>query len=144
MGTDGAVIESYGYYRAADTMRRAAELLGKAPDAARYAALAGSIADAFNARFFDWATHSYAGGYQAAAAVALDMGIVPAEERQALVDTLVASIRAPATTSARGLSRCRRSSGFSRRRAAMTSSSMPQRKPPARAMDISWRTGRRR
>ncbi len=88
------VVATYGYYRSAATMSRIAGVLGKADDAAQYAALAQTIGDAFNAAYFDGTSHTYAGGgHQAADAMALDMGIVPADQQQGVLDDLIADIR---------------------------------------------------
>ena len=88
------VIASYGYYRAADAMSRAAAAIGRTAESAAYAALAADIAAAFNAKYLDRGNHTYASGQHAADAVALDMGIVPAEERPLVEEHLVAAIRA--------------------------------------------------
>jgi alpha-L-rhamnosidase len=89
------VTATYGYYRSVATMQRIAAALGRKEDAEFCAALAARIAAAFHARYFDAVRHTYAGGQQAADAIALDMElVVPAEERQAILDHLVASIRA--------------------------------------------------
>jgi alpha-L-rhamnosidase len=92
--TPTEVIASYGYYRSAETLSRVAAVLGRAEDAAGYAALARRIGDAFNAKYLNRTKHTYAGGQQGADGIALDMGIVPAGERQAVLNHLVASIRA--------------------------------------------------
>jgi alpha-L-rhamnosidase len=88
------VTATYGYYRAADIMARTAGLLGRTEDARAYAALVQNIAAAFNARYLDPANHTYAGGQQGADALALDMGIVPDNQREAVLAHLIASIRA--------------------------------------------------
>ncbi len=91
--TPTEVVATYGYYRAAQTLSKVALVLDKGEDSATYSAIAASIADAFNAKYLNRANHTYASGQQAAAAMALDMGVVPPEERQAVLDQLVASIR---------------------------------------------------
>jgi alpha-L-rhamnosidase len=92
-GLPVGVTASYGYYRAADVMARTAGLLGRTEDARTYAALVHNIAAAFNARYLDTANHTYAGGEQGADALALDMGIVPDNQREAVLAHLIASIR---------------------------------------------------
>ena len=67
--------------------------LGNNQDSTSYSALAASIATAFNAKYLNRTTHTYAAGQQAAAAMALDMGVVPPEERQPVLDQLIAGIR---------------------------------------------------
>ena len=93
LGAPSALVSTYGYYRAAQTLGRIAAVLGRSDDAAKYAALATSIADAFNASFLDRTNHLYNIGQQAADALALDLGIVPEDQRQAVLDHLVATIR---------------------------------------------------
>jgi alpha-L-rhamnosidase len=92
--TPTEMTSSYGYYRAAATLGQIATVLGRAGDATAYAALAQSIGDAINAKYLDRSKHTYAGGQQAADAIALDLGIVPADVRQAVFDHLVGSIQA--------------------------------------------------
>ena len=88
-------IATYGYYRSAATLSRIATALGKVADAERYAALAQDIGDAFNSAWLDPVRHTYAGGgHQAADAVALDMGIVPADQQAGVLADLIADIRA--------------------------------------------------
>jgi alpha-L-rhamnosidase len=71
-----------------------AKLLGKSDDAAKYSALASREKDLFNARFFDAKTQVYDKGSQAAQAMPLALGIVPAEARKAVLDKLVVDIHA--------------------------------------------------
>ncbi|URM94249.1 family 78 glycoside hydrolase catalytic domain [Actinomadura madurae] len=92
--TPRGIAATYGYQRSAATLARIAELLGKDEDAARYDRLAGDIAEAFNAKYLDEAKHTYGSGSQAGDAFALDLGIVPDGQRQAVLDHLVASIKA--------------------------------------------------
>ncbi len=88
--TPAGVTASYGYYKSADALAKIAAVLGEAEDAATYRQLAADIGTAFNAKFFDAARHTYANGSQASDALALDMGIVPAGERQAVLDAIAA------------------------------------------------------
>ena len=89
------VTATYGYYRSAATLSKIASVLGNVTDAMQYAALAQNIGDAFNAAYLDPLAHAYAGGgHQAADALALDMGIVPIDQQQGVLDDLVADIRA--------------------------------------------------
>ena len=88
------VIATYGYYRSAATLSRIAAVLGNVADAESYAALAQDIGDAFNAAYLDPIRHTYAGGgHQSADAVALDMGIVPADQQAGVLADLIADIR---------------------------------------------------
>jgi alpha-L-rhamnosidase len=90
--TPVGVTASFGYYRAASAMSEIARVLGQADDAQRYAALATRIGAAFNDKYLK--DDTYASGSQASDALALDMGIVPAGKRQAVLDHLAASIKA--------------------------------------------------
>ena len=88
-----SLISTYGYYRAAQTISQISAVLGYSDDSANYAALAATIASAFNAAFLDSTHHTYYGGQQAADALALDMGIVPADQSQAVLDHLIGTIQ---------------------------------------------------
>lgn len=88
------LIQTYAYYRIVSTMRQIATVLGHDSDAAAYATLLGNIGDAVNAKYLDEADGTYGSGSQASDAFALDMGIVPASDRQAVLDHLITSIQA--------------------------------------------------
>jgi alpha-L-rhamnosidase len=81
-------------YEDARDLARIAVILGKTEDASRYAALASREKDLFNARFFDAKAQVYDKGSQAAQAMPLALGVVPAEARQAVLDKLIADIHA--------------------------------------------------
>ncbi|GAA2883895.1 family 78 glycoside hydrolase catalytic domain [Streptosporangium fragile] len=83
---------TYGYWRVLDTMSKIAEVLGHTADAAGYRAKADASAKALSDRYYDPATGTFAGGGQGAEALALDMGAVPADQRQRLLDHLIGSI----------------------------------------------------
>ena len=92
---------TYGLYKIASDMAEMAATLGHESDASDDRALAGQLADAFNARFFNATTKSYttAGasgttGSQALDALPLAMGIVPDGAEQSVLDDLVARIDA--------------------------------------------------
>ncbi|HEX6675393.1 MAG TPA: family 78 glycoside hydrolase catalytic domain [Actinomycetes bacterium] len=94
--TDQAVID-YGYHRAVSTMAKVARVLGEAADADHYAGLATSLAAEYNARYLHTGGAGrawYANDTEAANAVALDAGLVPARYRAAVVDSLVAAVSA--------------------------------------------------
>jgi alpha-L-rhamnosidase len=80
------------HYRGASIVSQAAETLGLAEDAARYARLADQIADALNAEWFDRNTSQYATGSQTANLFPLVLGIVPAAHREDLVKHIAADI----------------------------------------------------
>jgi len=81
-------------YEDAVAMGKIAKLLGKADDAAAYAALAQREADAFNAKFWDADKGWYDRGSQTAEAMPLALGIVPEERRAAVLEHIVADIHA--------------------------------------------------
>ena len=70
-----------------------AALLGKEADRQKYAAWMEEIRAAFNRAFFDPATKVYATGSQTAIAMPLAVGLVEDRDREAVVSTLIASIR---------------------------------------------------
>ncbi len=92
--TPTGVTATYGYFKSVDALRGIADALGLAADSTRYARLADDIGQAFHAKYFDAAGHTYATGSQASDALALDMGIVRADERAAVLDHLVANLQA--------------------------------------------------
>jgi len=92
--TPVGITASFGYHQAASTMARIATLIGRPGDAARWAELTDKIGAAFNAAYFRPAEGTYGTGSQACDALALDLGVVPAADRQRVLDHLVADIRA--------------------------------------------------
>ena len=76
------------YYRGALVVARAAEVLGRSEDAARYAALAETIRGSFNAAYFDPGSGNYATGSQTANGFALALGVVPEERRGEVLSNL--------------------------------------------------------
>jgi alpha-L-rhamnosidase len=68
------------YYLVAQIVARTAELLGKAEDAKKYAALAASIRDAYNRQLYK-GDGVYSIGSQTSQSCALHQGLVPAAER---------------------------------------------------------------
>jgi len=91
--TPAGVTASYGYFKCADTLSRIAAVLDNDTDATRYGQLAQTIGEAFHAKYFDAANHTYATGSQASDALALDMGVVPAAEHDAVLGHLVANLQ---------------------------------------------------
>ncbi len=79
--TPGALVSDAYYYRDTEVLANIAKILGKTEDAESYAKLAGVIKDAFNKTFFNATTGKYANGSQTAQAMALAMGLVPAQDR---------------------------------------------------------------
>ena len=82
------------FFYSTDLLARMASVVGRTDDARRYAELAGRIGDAFNQAYFDAAAGSYAGGTQTANLLPLAFGLVPPEHRSAVLEKLVADIRA--------------------------------------------------
>ncbi|MFE2750248.1 family 78 glycoside hydrolase catalytic domain [Streptomyces scopuliridis] len=95
--TSGRITGTWGYHQIADRMAKMAALLGRHADAEEYRALADHIKTAFNDVFFNTALGRYTsegnlgttGATQAAQALALDEGLVPANERERVLDALV-------------------------------------------------------
>ncbi|GAA2073754.1 family 78 glycoside hydrolase catalytic domain [Actinomadura alba] len=83
---------TYGYWRVVKTLGDIAGVLGHSADAAAYRAKADASAKALSDRLYDPATGTFGGGGQGAEALALDMGAVPAGQRQRLLDHLVSNI----------------------------------------------------
>lgn len=99
--TPATATGTYGYYTTVSTMAKIADALGKPDDAASYTALAASIANTFNSAFYNPTTQSYTtagpngtSGSQAMDALPLQMGIVPAGAKDAVLSDLVARINA--------------------------------------------------
>ena len=82
------------FYRWTRSMAEMAALVGNHRDAQRYADRADSIKQAINATFYNRATHQYDTGSQCANAIALDLQLVPAGDREAVTANLVADIHA--------------------------------------------------
>lgn len=69
-------------------------MVGRSDESRQWAQKAEEVGTAFNARFFDASGHRYDKGSQTAQAMPLVLGLVPNEEREAVLDALVADIRA--------------------------------------------------
>ena len=101
--TSGQISGTWGYQVMTDKLAMMAELTGHDADAARYTALAADIEAAFNAQFYNTTLKRYAtdggsggttGATQVAQALALDAGLVPEPDRDAVLDYLVENIYA--------------------------------------------------
>jgi alpha-L-rhamnosidase len=79
------------YYRDLVLLDEVARLVG-APE--RFAARSAEVKEAFNKRFFHPDTNQYADGSQCAGAMALAMGLAPADRRDAVLANLVSDVRA--------------------------------------------------
>jgi hypothetical protein len=81
------------YYADIATLRRMALLLGKKSDAEHLDQLGRSVYDSFNRHFYKEDQKNYDRGSQTALAMPLVLGLVPDEDRAAVLDNLVADIR---------------------------------------------------
>ena len=83
------------YYVDANILAKAAKILGKADDYAKYSALAAKIKNAINAKYLNTKTGIYADGHQTEQSVPLCWGIVPdslkAKAAARLADTVAAN-----------------------------------------------------
>ena len=86
------------YFFDSQTLARIAGLLGRADDAARYRRQAGEILAAYNRKFFNAATNSYATGSQASNAFPLAMGMVEPAHRPAVLDNLSRDLQSKGPT----------------------------------------------
>ena len=73
-------------------MQRLAKSMGATDDERTFMALADHLKTAFNQKFFDPKTHQYQGNTQCGYVLALTFGLVPAEQRAAVVANLVDDI----------------------------------------------------
>ena len=80
------------YYRDVGILAQAAGVLGDSDRAERYSRLASDIRTAFNERYFDAESDSYATGSQASNAVPLAFGLVPAGREQAVLGNIVEDV----------------------------------------------------
>jgi hypothetical protein len=82
------------YYQDLKALESTAAALGRSEDSQAYAEQAARVREIFNARFFDAAQHRYDKGSQTAQAMPLALGMVPEDQRAAVLDTMVKDIRA--------------------------------------------------
>ena len=81
-------------YQDLTVLKDAAELLGKADESRQFEEQARAVRDAFNRKFFSADKNQYDRNSQTANAMPLVLGLVPEEHRAAVLDGLVAEIRA--------------------------------------------------
>jgi hypothetical protein len=81
------------YYEDLSDLARIAIVLNKPGDAKLFADRAAAVKSSLNVHLFDAATNNYDRGSQTANAMALALGLVPEQQRQAVLDNLVADIR---------------------------------------------------
>jgi alpha-L-rhamnosidase len=92
VSTPTDLVENWGYYRDEQAMANIATVLGMTSAAKAYAAQAATTLAAFTAEWFSPSTATVANGTQAAMAMALDIGAVPAQYVSAVVQKLVSSV----------------------------------------------------
>jgi alpha-L-rhamnosidase len=92
--TKGDFTSNVAYYVQAILMSERAAVIGNQEDAAKYAALAESVKNAFHKRFFDAAGGLYAPGSQTAQSLPLMYDMVPSAERKRVLDSLVDMVKA--------------------------------------------------
>jgi hypothetical protein len=80
-------------------LARAAEVLGKPDEEKQFDAFAEEIRVAFNKNFYHPETHQYEGGSQTANSLAVVMNLVEPANRAAVIDNIVADVRAKGLTS---------------------------------------------
>ncbi|GAA1656064.1 alpha-L-rhamnosidase [Actinoplanes couchii] len=96
----GRITGTWGWYLTVKELAELARLTGHQADADRYRSLAADIKAAFHTTFWDPARRRYADNgttSQTAQALALDAGLVPDSERQAVLDALVELVGAAGT-----------------------------------------------
>jgi hypothetical protein len=82
------------YYADLLALERTARVLGETADAARYRDEAARLRETFNAKFFSAADSKYDRGSQTSSAMPLVLGLAPEASRAALLERLVADVRA--------------------------------------------------
>ncbi|WP_168355757.1 alpha-L-rhamnosidase [Sphingomonas gei] len=93
--TSRALAGTACWYESLRALARIARLTGRPmADAARWTAQADAVRNAFNRRFFRADRASYDTGSQCALAMPLALGMVPAGRERAVLDNLVAAVRA--------------------------------------------------
>ena len=80
------------FYRAALAVSQAALRLGRSDDGTKYADLADTVKQAFNAKWLDSDKGIYAEGSQTSQAFPLALDIVPDQQRQSVIDSLIKNI----------------------------------------------------
>ncbi|MBI2513132.1 MAG: family 78 glycoside hydrolase catalytic domain [Opitutae bacterium] len=86
--SEGELVNRALFYRTARIVADAAALLGRAPDAERYAQLAERVRTEFDARFYDPRTATYGLGRQVTSVLPLAFDMVPSARRSAVVAAL--------------------------------------------------------
>ena len=100
--TPAGVTATAIYYQDLRILTDTAALLGERGEAARYGLLSEAVRRSFNQRFYDQATGQYGGGSQTANAMPLVTGIAPPALRSAVLNKIVAEVRARANHTSAG------------------------------------------
>jgi alpha-L-rhamnosidase len=89
-----ALVQTYAFHKITRTMADIAEVLDRPAAVRTYRQKADRIADAFRSTYYDAETGVWGVGNQVSLALALDEDLVPADQKQAAIDALVARIEA--------------------------------------------------
>ncbi len=81
------------YYQDLQVLINTCKLLRKTEEQAEYSAEAAAVRSAFISKFFHFETNQFDRGSQTANAMPLALGLVPDDQREAVLDNLVADIR---------------------------------------------------
>lgn len=94
-GPNHPVVNTAYYFKDVQLFSQIAELLGKKEDAERYRELSDSIAEAYNAKFFNTNTNLYGTEetYQTYQLLALSFGLVPEGHKEKVLQTVIDDIR---------------------------------------------------
>lgn len=92
--TPQGVTATATYWEDLRVLERAARILGNESEAAGFAAQAAATRDAFQKAFYRAADKTYATGSQTSLGVPLALGLAPEEARSALIERLIADVRA--------------------------------------------------
>jgi hypothetical protein len=92
--TTAGVTGTAVYYQDLKALEKTAAVLGRSQESQAYAQQAERVREDFNAKFFNAAQHRYDKSSQTAQAMPLALGMVPEDQRSAVLDAMVKDIRA--------------------------------------------------
>ena len=90
--TPGSYVSAAYYFEDVRILAQVAQVLGKSADAQNYSQLAAQIKDSFNRKYLDPNNGNYANGTQTANAMALNLGLAPADRRGSVAWNLTTDI----------------------------------------------------
>ncbi|MVT11853.1 family 78 glycoside hydrolase catalytic domain [Chitinophaga sp. ysch24] len=90
--TDGTLLATAYYYHLLNMMKRFAVISGNVRDTAAFASRAEAVKDAFNRKFFHPETAGYSNNTVTANLLPLYFGMVPADKKQRVFDSMTACI----------------------------------------------------